>query len=251
MFTSYAANIVSLLQATTRSIRTLDDLYRSNLEFGVVNTSYAYYWFGNTFGRVQRAIYAEKVTPPGEPEHFVNMSYGLQRLQQGMYALHSETGPLFLGMEQTFYAHEKCGLGIVDYLGMPPPWVALRKRSPYKEVVKIKCVRGRGVPVPLFVHHNYTVFPSCSLLKIREHGIQSRILDRMYTKKPACTDGGQSFQPVRFVDCRILVQLLAIGCVLAAGVFGLEVLWPHRSRLARLLVDGNWVKSIRARMIRH
>lgn len=66
-----------------------------------------------------------------------------------------------------------------------------------------------------------------SLLKLREHGIQGRELNRMYKKKPLCSDGGQTFQPVRFRDCQILVQLLGVGCAAAATVFVAELV-VHR-----------------------
>lgn len=67
-----------------------------------------------------------------------------------------------------------------------------------------------------------------SLFKIREHGIQGREINLMYKKKPVCSDGGLNFQPVRFVDCRILIQLLGIGFAMAAAVFGLELLFHKR-----------------------
>lgn len=40
LYTSYTANIVALLQSSTKSIRTLDDLMNSQLEFGVEDTPY-------------------------------------------------------------------------------------------------------------------------------------------------------------------------------------------------------------------
>lgn len=40
VYTSYTANIVSLLQSTTKSIKTLDDLYNSDLGFGVEDAPY-------------------------------------------------------------------------------------------------------------------------------------------------------------------------------------------------------------------
>lgn len=45
LYTSYTANIVALLQSTTNSIRTLEDLLKSQLEFGVDDTPYNHYYF--------------------------------------------------------------------------------------------------------------------------------------------------------------------------------------------------------------
>lgn len=74
-----------------------------------------------------------------------------------------------------------------------------------------------------------------SFFKIREHGIQDRTVSRMYSKKPVCVAGGQSFQSVRLVDCYIVLQLLGTGCCVAAVLFVLEVLLHRRAkRMGRL-----------------
>lgn len=69
-----------------------------------------------------------------------------------------------------------------------------------------------------------------SFFKIREHGIQAREVLKMYTKKPVCAAAGQSFQSVRLVDCYIVLQVLGIGCALAAVLFVLEVLLNRRAQ---------------------
>lgn len=138
MYTSYTANIVSLLQATTKSIRTLDDLYRSKLEYGVDDTPYNRWYFPNTVGEIRRLIYERKIAPPRQPAKYVNTSYGVSRMRQGLYTFHTELGPAYKLIEQTFYEHEKCGIVEMDYLGVPEPWVVVRKRTPYKEMIRIK-----------------------------------------------------------------------------------------------------------------
>lgn len=136
MFISYTANIVALLQATTKNIRTLDDLYRSELAVGIDDTSYSRYWVPNSAGRVQQALYADKIA--GRPALWMNVSEGVARLRHGMYAFHVELGPAFREIENTFYEHEKCALVNIDYMGMLAPWVAIPKRSPYKEIIRVK-----------------------------------------------------------------------------------------------------------------
>lgn len=136
MFCSYTANIVALLQATTTGIRTLEDLYRSQLAIGIDDTTYSRYWMPNSVGRWQQALYADKIA--GRPALWMNVSEGVRRVRQGMYAFHVELGPAFREMEDTFYEHEKCGLVLVDYMGMQAPWLAVAKRSPYKEILRVK-----------------------------------------------------------------------------------------------------------------
>jgi ionotropic glutamate receptor len=45
LYTSYSANIVALLQSTTDSIKTLDDLLHSRIKLGVEDIVYAHYYF--------------------------------------------------------------------------------------------------------------------------------------------------------------------------------------------------------------
>lgn len=45
IFTSYTANIVALLQSTTESINTLQDMLDAGLEFASHDTTYARQWF--------------------------------------------------------------------------------------------------------------------------------------------------------------------------------------------------------------
>lgn len=45
LYTSYSANIVALLQSTTDSIRTVDDLLNSRIKLGVEDIVYAHHYF--------------------------------------------------------------------------------------------------------------------------------------------------------------------------------------------------------------
>lgn len=82
MYTSYTANIVSLLQATSKSIRTLEDLLNSKMDFGVMDTPYQRWYSSTVVGATRRAIYEKKIAPPNEPANFVNQTYGVARLRQ-------------------------------------------------------------------------------------------------------------------------------------------------------------------------
>lgn len=76
----------------------------------------------------------------------------------------------------------------------------------------------------------YTCYLCCSLFRLREHGVQMREFHRVYTNKPICTAGGQSFQSVRLVDCYMVLQVLGCGCAGALFVLALEMLIHKRSK---------------------
>lgn len=82
MYTSYTANIVSLLQATTKSIRTLEHLLHSKFELGVEDTPYNRWYFENSVEPVRRAIYEKKIAQPNQKPNYVNASYGIGRMRE-------------------------------------------------------------------------------------------------------------------------------------------------------------------------
>lgn len=49
LYTSYAANIVALLQSPSTKIKTLKDLYDSRLKLGVDDTVYNHYFFAVSY----------------------------------------------------------------------------------------------------------------------------------------------------------------------------------------------------------
>lgn len=52
--------------------------------------------------------------------------------------MHMEGSSGYQLVEETFYEHEKCGLIEIDYLNMIEPWIAIQKRLPYKEMIKVR-----------------------------------------------------------------------------------------------------------------
>lgn len=82
VFTSYTAKIVALLQSTTKSIRTLEDLLHSQMGFGVQDTPYNRHFFPLTEGEVQLALYKTKIAPPGEEPKFYNLTYGIEQMRR-------------------------------------------------------------------------------------------------------------------------------------------------------------------------
>lgn len=82
IYTSYTANIVALLQSTTTSIRTLDDLLHSEMKFAVQDTPYNRYFFPRMKGSTRVALYQTKIAPPNEPPRFFNLTHGIDLLRE-------------------------------------------------------------------------------------------------------------------------------------------------------------------------
>lgn len=82
LYTAYTANIVSLLQATTKSIKTLEDMSHSQLEFGVEDTPYNRAWLPISTGAVRQEIYKKKIAPLNQNPKYYNMTYGISRVRQ-------------------------------------------------------------------------------------------------------------------------------------------------------------------------
>lgn len=136
IYTSFTANIVALLQSTTKSITTLEHLLHSKLDFGVEDTPYSRYYFPASTEPVRKALYQTRIALPNQPPKFVNTSYGIKRMRQGMYAFHMEVGTGYNEVKRTFQEHEKCGLVEISYLEVVDPWYGIQKYSPYKEIIK-------------------------------------------------------------------------------------------------------------------
>lgn len=45
---------------------------------------------------------------------------------------------LYKIMEDTFFEHEKCELANIEFEKFIDPFLAIKKRSPYKEMLKVK-----------------------------------------------------------------------------------------------------------------
>lgn len=88
----------------------------------------------------RKKLYEKKIAPPNKPQNFVNFTYGISRLREGMYAFHVETALAYLEIEKTFFNHEKCGLIEIKFIQVVDPWFAIQKQSPYREILKVAFV---------------------------------------------------------------------------------------------------------------
>lgn len=129
---------MALLQSTAKNIRTIEDLLNSKIELGAEDISYNRIYFAYYQDPIRKAIYEKKIIPRGEKEHFYNMSYGITRMRQGFFAFHTEPLRGYQTVEETFYEHEKCDIQEITFLQEFDPWLFVKKRSPYKEIIKNK-----------------------------------------------------------------------------------------------------------------
>lgn len=66
------------------------------------------------------------------------------------------------------------------------------------------------------------LFVHSSIMKIREHGIQTRERLRFFKLRPRCDSDGKSFGSVRLMDCYAALLILVYGYLAAFIMFCLE-----------------------------
>lgn len=138
IYTSFTANIVAILQSTTKSIRTVADLQNPSIELGVHDTPYNRHYFKIETEPIRKRLYDTKISPSNGPSAFMNKTEGINRLRQGMFAFHIENSPGYREIEATFFEKEKCGLVEIKVFENVEPWCVIQKHSPYKEILKIR-----------------------------------------------------------------------------------------------------------------
>lgn len=138
MYTSYTANIVALLQSTTKSIRTIADLQNPAIGIGVHDTPYNRYYFANENEPTRKLLYESKILSSDGPDAFMNLTYGISRMRDGMFAFHTETSPGYNEVAKTFLENEKCGIVEIKFFSFADTWCVIQKHSPYKEILKIR-----------------------------------------------------------------------------------------------------------------
>lgn len=138
IYTSFTANIVALLQSTTKSFRTISDLQNPSIDIGVHDTPYNRHYLKIETESSRKLLYDTKVAPTNGPDAFMNLTHGIERVREGMFAFHVESSPGYREIERTFLENEKCGLVEISFIQNIGTWCAIQKHSPYKEILKIK-----------------------------------------------------------------------------------------------------------------
>ncbi|KPJ08135.1 Glutamate receptor 3 [Papilio machaon] len=204
LHTSFSANIVALLQSSSSRIRTLEDLLQSRLKFGVHDNPFNRHYFATMSEPIRKAIYDTKIAPPGVPPRFLSMEDGVQKIRQGLFAFHMETGVGYKFVGKYFEEGEKCGLNEIQYLQVADPWIAVRKNTPYLEMYKIGTKR------------------------IIEHGLQYRENRRLYERRPTCSGSDGNFVSVSMVDCYPAILVLSYGILIATLILIVEILYRYK-----------------------
>lgn len=136
IYTSFTANIVALLQSTTKSIRTISDLQNPAIAVGIHDTPYNRHYFKIENEPVRKLFYETKVA--GADDVYMNVSQGISKMREGMFAFHVATGQGYEEVERTFFENEKCGLVEIPFLGNVDTWTVIQKQSPYREILKVR-----------------------------------------------------------------------------------------------------------------
>ncbi|XP_056633828.1 ionotropic receptor 75a-like [Diorhabda sublineata] len=200
LYTSYSANIVAILQSTTESIKTLEDLLNSRISLGVEDIVYSHYYFKTADEPIRKAIYQQKIAPKGQKPNFMTMQEGISRVQKGFFAFHVEVSSGYKMIGNTFQESEKCSLKEIVFINLIEPWVSIKKGSAYKEIIKV------------------------GLRKMLENGIQRRDTNRIYTKKPVCQSKGSNFGSAGILDCYAAFLIFASGVIFSLILLIFEIL---------------------------
>ncbi|KAJ8959817.1 hypothetical protein NQ318_011549 [Aromia moschata] len=198
LYTSYSANIVALLQSTSESIKSLEDLFYSRISLGVEDI--------NAQEPIRKKIYEEKVAPKGQKPNFMTVEEGIRRVREGFFAFHVELSSGYKMVADTFQENEKCSLKEIEYVNLIEPWLAVKKNSSYKEIFKV------------------------GMRKMHESGLQRREANRIYTKKPTCHSKGSNFDSAGLIDCYAAFLIFGIGIACSCLLLILELL-AQRSKL--------------------
>lgn len=138
IFTSFIANIVVLFQSTSKSIRSVSDLMNPKIGIGVEDAPYSRYYFPQENEPSKRALFTTRIEPPNGPNAYMNITYGIERVREGMFAFHTFADHAYYQIKRTFLEHEKCGMIEINFFRLGAVWYVIQKHSPYKEILKIR-----------------------------------------------------------------------------------------------------------------
>ncbi|KAK9879945.1 hypothetical protein WA026_008455 [Henosepilachna vigintioctopunctata] len=191
LYTSYSANIVVLLQSTSDSINSVEDLLTTRIELGVEDIVYAHHYFETTIEPTRKAVYDQKIAPKNQKANYMTSQEGIRRIQNEFFAFHTELSTGYKIIGDLFKESEKCGLRELTFVNVKEPWLPIQKNSTYKEIMTI------------------------GMRRLREHGIQSREASRLYTKKPICNVNNGSFVNVGLRECYFVFIIFVVGVLLS------------------------------------
>lgn len=160
----------------------------------------------------RRAIYEKKVLQKDGSMIMFPLEQGVNRIREGLFAFHMELGAGYKFVSETFFEHEKCTLKELQFYELIDPWYSIQQNSSLKEIIKI------------------------ALFRVREHGIQARENDHLYTKKPVCQGVGGAFVTVGIVDVKPALLVLLWGFLFSFIIFLAEFFgqrWTRKCKIGK------------------
>lgn len=117
----------------------MEDLYKSKLELYVEDTPYTRVYFSAADNSpFQKKVMREKISVPGKKDHFIKITEGVSKIRRGLNAFCGEVTGIYKRMEDTFYEHEKCDLVGIEFISNGFPYLAFKRHSPYREILRVK-----------------------------------------------------------------------------------------------------------------
>ncbi|CAH0724204.1 unnamed protein product, partial [Brenthis ino] len=199
LYAAYSANIVVLLQASSNSIRTLEELVDSKVTLAALEVDYNHFILKAHKDPVRLKIY-KKIEPDKGKAEYYGLNEGVERVRKGLFAFHVIAEQLYRRVEETFLDTEKCDLVEVDFMNILDPFVPVYKFSPYLELLRI------------------------AFKRIHESGIQVAINKRIHVTKPHCSDKITKFSSVSFLNIRPLLLFMLIGIAISIVILMLEII---------------------------
>ncbi|XP_055600384.1 uncharacterized protein LOC129749433 isoform X2 [Uranotaenia lowii] len=199
IFTSFSAKIISLIQAPSERIKTIQDLLESRIEAGAHDVVYNKVYLAAATEPSKKAFYKKKIQRRDGSLNMYKLEEGVAKLRQGLFAFHGYTPGIYHVISETFDDVEKCSLRELSVIERTPGFLVMQKNYTLREHLQVGDTR------------------------IFEAGVFNREHRRIMTGKPGCVKG-TVFQPLSAIDVRFSMQVMACGIGIAALVLLLEIL---------------------------
>lgn len=158
---------------------------------------------------MRKALYEQKIRQKDGSDAQYSMEEGVKLVRQGLFAFHAEIGVAFKYVADTYQEHEKCHLKLMDYYNEKGVWYAIRRNSTLRRMVTV------------------------AMFRIREHGIQKRVTNLIYTPQPTCQGDGGTFLSIGLADISPAFWFLLWAFLFAAFVLVIELVVDYLSQKYR------------------
>uniref|UniRef100_A0A0C9PTU2 Kbp_3 protein n=1 Tax=Fopius arisanus TaxID=64838 RepID=A0A0C9PTU2_9HYME len=204
LYAAYAANIVALLQSTSDCIKTVEDLMNSPLKIGVLDIVYNHYYLGSFEDPMRKEFYERRIK--GQKNIWMSLEEGIHRVRNDLFAFHTDVTMGYGLVQSTFGEDEKCGFEEIDYLYVSDPQFAIRRKSPYREILRV------------------------GGLWLKETGLRQRYINILCNGKPLCNNQ-KKFVGVGTIECYAAYLTIGYGMILTFGILVLEIIWSKYSKI--------------------